>query len=31
MNLPDAIQVAATDDLRDGINRLFEGRVVKYR
>ncbi|MDP7111339.1 MAG: hypothetical protein QGH45_05225, partial [Myxococcota bacterium] len=31
VNLPDAIQVAATDDLRDGINRLFEGRVVKYR
>ena len=31
VNLPEPIQVAATDDLRDGINRLFEGRGVKYR
>ncbi len=29
--LPAALQVAATDELRDGINRLFDGRVVKYR
>ena len=31
LRLPESVQIAAVDDLRDGVNRVFEGRVVKYR